>query len=513
MKAILIFTAAVCSFFISSAQSACSFAQMQKISELKRINGELKTILFETNDEKHVLLLDKHNEIILQKISDSGVEIEKEFTIVSANEETFLLDAFAGSEQIYVLSGYLKNKQLIVCKTIIDMENLEIAGKTTQLYSFPCKSDFYCSKDFKMISSPDNKFHLMLFIDEMTNNDSAYIDLKMYNSEMELQWEESMTKVTYEFFLNEEFIVDNFGNLHTILKERFNSLSISGIEENNYFITSYFADGQISGPIQINLPKGNIYDYKFYTPENGIVRFGGLYYNGTIVQKGLNEYLFRNGVYGIEINMLTKEISNTSQVEFDRQFLNNHNLENFVGQKIPGDGLLYIKTKNIVDRPDGGFFVVTEISISYDEGAQFTDIDVFSFNKSLDIEWMKNIRKDQRTEGGGNTTAYWKRMGSFFPFYTNNNLYIIYNDNINNLSLPEFSNSVSKYKTKANADNFVCIAEISESGEIHKCILDQNISAKGLPLITKAQVMKDNKSLYVTVRYSIAETHALITFE
>ena len=173
MKTILFLISALGFTFMSLAQTKSNFAEMQMISDLKRINGELKTILFQTNDGNHILLLDKHDAIILQKIGKSGIEIEKEYTITAGKEETFFLDAFAGSDQIYLLSGYLENKQMIVCKTSIDMGTLEINDKTTKLNNFPCKNEYYSSKDFEMKSSPDNKLHLLLFIDEMTNNDSA----------------------------------------------------------------------------------------------------------------------------------------------------------------------------------------------------------------------------------------------------------------------------------------------------------------------------------------------------
>ena len=103
--------------------------------------------------------------------------------------------------------------------------------------------------------------------------------------------------------------------------------------------------------------------------------------------------------------------------------------------------------------------------------------------------------------------------GSFLPLYVNESLFIIYNDNINNLSISEYSTSVEKWKTKSSPDNIVCIAQISKSGDLQKYILDQSICAKGQPFLSTAKILSDKKSLYVLGHSSIAENHVLIQFE
>ncbi|HBG70825.1 MAG: hypothetical protein A2W93_00815 [Bacteroidetes bacterium GWF2_43_63] len=514
MKAIFLLTASLCATFMSFAQNKCDFAEMKTISELTKMNYALKSFLVRTNDEKHVLVVEKSNKLILQKIGNSGVEIEKEFSFKFEKIETFFLNAFAGKEQLYIFSGFMKDKELSVCKTAISLDNLEVSAKTEVINSFPCKEEYFDFADsddndgfqgFKIISSPDNNNHALLFIDKLTSKDSILIDCWMYSSEMELQWKKNINKEHYEYY-QWTFYTDNFGNLQSINQERYHSLSPAGISESNYYLTSYLANGNIVGPLQFALPEGKIYDYKMDFPANGIVHVGGLYYNGTIVKQGLSEVIFRNGVYCLEIDLFKNEITKSDQVEFDQSYISSHNYNKQIG-----NGLLFINTKKIITRDDGGVYVIAEFSVIYNEEAQFLDISTFSFDKSFDFEWIKNIRKDQKTENG--VTGYWMAAGSFLPLYVNESLFIIYNDNINNLSISEYSTSVEKWKTKSSPDNIVCIAQISKSGDLQKYILDQSICAKGQPFLSTAKILSDKKSLYVLGHSSIAENHVLIQFE
>lgn len=505
MKSTFILIAALLVSCIALAQNKCDFAEMQTISDLKKLSNVNKSKLFDTEDGKHVLLVEKKGKVILQKIDGSGITLEKEYPLELEHQETTLLNAFTGKNQLFVISYFYENKKIVICKTIINIEDLSLSGKTSEIDRFP-------NFNFKLIASPDDKFHVFVFVDK-TTKDSALVTSWVYNSEMELQWKRPISTIEYTSLRDRKFLFDNFGNLHTINRESFNFLSISGLNEYNYFITSYMKNGDIVGPIQLILPEGRIYDYKVDFPSDGIVNFAGLYYKGTIVTKGLDEMIFRNGVYGIELDLQKQAVTQSGQFEFDRAFIQSYTLGNVFGQKSTNEGLLYFRTKDFIPREDGGFFVIPEFSVSYEDKSQFLDAVVFSFNKSYDFEWVKAIHKDQRTEGGGTTTAYWEKVGSFFPIYMNDNLYLIYNDDEKNVGTSDNPETVYKWKSNPGSSNIVCIAEISKSGDIKKYILDQEISSKGLPMLSEGKIMKDGKTIYVTIRNLLSENHALIRFK
>lgn len=496
-------------------QIRCDFAEMKVISEVKKENQHDVSKLFETSDGQWVLLLYREDKLTLQKLDeDFNVRIEKEYTIKMDGGKTLILDVIGNKEKLFVFSGNFHSNSMHVYKTEISLGNLNISSPTEPFNSFPNKDNWFSyNNNYKLISSPNNNCHLFLFIDRETQKDSAILMTKMFNNNMDLLWENSFSVIDYNFVLYWTIFADDFGNMHAVIKDPIQKSLEPGVKEYKYFLTTFFADGSKVGPNELTLNQGRIYDYSIQFNKSNELIMSGLFYTGTIEVSNYANVIYSDGTYCMRINTLKGEIENLGQNLFTMDMVKAHTHLDYPKQEDYDKGILHYKTIKTVLREDGGIYTIIEYSVDYEEFSKLYDLAVISFNNNAMYEWDVSIPKRQRAEASGMNTDYWRTYGSFSTLYTNETLYVFFNDNIDNLPLTSSSEKVAKWKNVAGKDNIVCVATISTSGVLKKYILDKDIAVEGPPRIGAAVKLSDNKTLYVNLRKGLFERHGVISLK
>ncbi|MDQ3191885.1 MAG: hypothetical protein M3Q58_09850 [Bacteroidota bacterium] len=153
-----------------------------------------------------------------------------------------------------------------------------------------------------------------------------------------------------------------------------------------------------------------------------------------------------NKLHIFNLNGKTKEIEN--MVEQDLSQL----------EAIKGHDIDYKNYDNssFIEDPNGGLFLVTELFNRPYGKYTYDDMLVFSFSNKNEIIWSKLIKKRQAfSPKSGQMPDFWLPYFSFKSFLSQDELIVVYNENIKN-ELAKESDKMARLTDEADAYLVVC---------------------------------------------------------
>jgi hypothetical protein len=217
---------------------------------------------------------------------------------------------------------------------------------------------------------------------------------------------------------------------------------------------------------------GDIICGGYYTLNTSV--YGDFGSNGIITGEAMDDYLGNsgflnnesNGTFYMRIDHTNWQISAAKTNAFGKDLLAHYMSPEkaATGKK----GIEEMRLKKIIVMPDKSVIIAGEQYASIYAGSLELDYDdavIQKVNADGSVAWEKNIAKKQRYSSTPNCYSY-------FIFTRNNDVCILYNDNIKNLALPtqtiEREKTDDFEKTKSGSDKVLMMVTIDQSGTVKR---------------------------------------------
>jgi hypothetical protein len=288
---------------------------------------------------------------------------------------------------------------------------------------------------FTIVQSTNKKYTLYIRkfpFDKYSNEQYYFI---MHDSAMHEIWKKEI-EVPYTNNLLDisEKLVDNSGNVHllaTLAPEKQKGEVFSrSISANKYLLISYYAAENKMKEFEITLDGKYITSVTAGVSPSGNIAIGGFYSN--------TNSLSLAGTFYLTISPETKQVITLNQKPFDKDFLREFMSEKSVNK---GGELTDFYFDHFVLNEDGSALLVAEEyfkqtytyfdpynQLYYDNNTyNFNSIIVIKVDMKGEIEWTRKISKRQVSSTGVN------EFYSYSLAKGEKNLYVTYNDNVNNM--------------------------------------------------------------------------------
>jgi hypothetical protein len=428
--------------------------------------------------------------------------------------------AFESNGQIYVFCSFANRKldKRFLFLQRVNATSLQLEGALQKIAELSFVKR-YRAGSFGYTFSRDSS-HVMIYANtELKKNEPEKYGLYIFDRDFEPVWDKEVTlPYTESQFEVQDFTLDNDGNAFILgIKGQARGESRRrGSPSYEYRILGYRDDGADVEEYEVRLGDMFLTDMRIdVSPKRDIVCAGFYSEQGTWSIKG---------TYYIRIDRKTKEIEKMSAKEFDLDFItmNFTQRQEKKAKKRQAKGknveLYEYDLREIVPRADGGavlmaeqYYVTVICRTDPKTGVttctyyyHYNDVIVVSIDKGGDIEWATKVPKRQTSVNDG---GYYS---SFVSMVTNENLYLVYNDNKNNLQ-PDLKQGMFYNFSLRDKNGIVVLATIDADGQVTRKALFPNteIAAITVPKLCK-QVNKRQLLMYAKVRKG--SQFGLVTF-
>ncbi|HRH36982.1 MAG TPA: hypothetical protein PK760_01470 [Flavobacteriales bacterium] len=444
--------------------------------------GEFGYVFGQSDDAVYMTMTHKRD-MLVQKMNGSMTSLYSKPLDLELDKKDLSLEKImlAGDKILVFAKRYDKKEdQNNLYMRIFDEANMNPTGGWDRIAQFDSKKAY--AGGFNVFTSPNRK-HILVTIDMPYEKDAPErFQLRVYDAEMQAEWDREIT-MPYddkEFGL-EEFKIDNKGDVIAIgvkyaERREAKALKRAGKQQYTYHIITFGADGS-ENDHAIDAKDKFLQDLTLSLDDgNGPILCGGLYGN-----KGA--YKVR-GAFFMSLDPKTKEIRHESYKEFTDDFITQYmtakeeeKAKKKAARKDEELELYEYDLDEIVRREDGGAVLVGEQYYMYTQtvcsstpnGGQtcrtiyhyiYNDMIVVNIDPQGNIEWASSIPKRQHTTNDG----------GFFSSYAlavkGTNLYLIYNDNGENLFLN--AGDKFKYADFQGKNSIVTIATVDQDGGVKR---------------------------------------------
>lgn len=392
-----------------------------------------------------------------------------------------ILKLWHSTDKIYMFSDYeepSKNEHNLTVQTV-NKNSLNPNSDVKQIASMDNSKGFkWDSGIYQFAQSPDSTCLLIYFETPKLRGEFQEIGLQVYDQKMNLKWE-GLVEIPYkeELFRPDDFKIGNDGKVYILgslykdkLKDRVNGMP-------NYAprILCFSEGGTLEFNYDLKMGELFLVDKTLTLNDEGDIICAGFY-----SEEGK---MAINGVFSVVIDGKSLEIKNSSRKAFEMDMVVGGITKKEEAQnsksKSADPQLIKYKLRDLISKKDGGYTLIGEQYYTYtSEGSTgnggtytithyaYNHIVVIDFAKNGDVNWATKVFKFQHTKSDG---GYYS---SFATCQVDDHLYLIYNDNIENLGLVEAGRT--KSFNGGRKGTIVTMADIGPDGEIVRKTIIEN---------------------------------------
>ncbi|MAT54426.1 MAG: hypothetical protein CMN32_08065 [Saprospirales bacterium] len=355
----------------------------------------------------------------------------------------------------YVLASGVNNKQKkrYLCVNSFSKETLQPTGEWRKIAEFNYTSQLVRKLGkFGFRTSQDSARLLVYYTEPYQDDETEKFSFAVFDADFNKLWgREVELPASMGLFNVEDYGLDNMGNVYFLGKEyegKRSSLLLNIEKDHKYTLLSFTAvkDSFIQRAIKFEGKLAR--EAKIFVRGKGDVICTGFYAHSDVKPFMGNRPL--EGVFVVQLQGedLSVEFESTKEFDIDLITQSMFKAQKKSAMKREADGgvngLFNYKIKNILNRQDGGVYLIAEhqytvVSDSRTKPGElggvtvnyvFKEILVTSLSSNFEVEWIKMIPKSQ--SGKRKVKVY----SSFFPFLRDDKLYLIYLDYTKSVKLP-----------------------------------------------------------------------------
>ena len=444
------------------------------------------------------LTIDKYRASNLQLMRQEEYDLRYDN---SRSEYDFILPF---GERIYLFTSNndrARKENRLLCQEI-DYDRLRTAGEPQVVARAEAK--LLREGEFSYSISPDST-HLLIYNSQpLKRREAERFDLRVFDQNMELQWERSVTlPYTRDFFDVTSLEVDEQGNAYVlgIVYSELNRLRRNGNATYTYTILAYRNGGQEVIEYPVQLPGVFINGMTMRVNNSGELVANGLYSNRRTDQA--------RGAFFLRIDPITKEVVAANKKEFDFEVITQsmgglgkaiaRNREDSSNERRAPE-LRNYTIRDIVLRSDGGTVMIAEqyfvtSTVTSDQNGVTTSRDIYHYQDILltnirpdgTIEWTTRIPKRQVSEED------FGRYSGFVHAVSKGKIYLFFNDHDRNFK-KERKVRPRPYGGKRNA--VFALVAVDASG---KWTAEKLGSARKVKAIPRPQVARQTARNEITL--------------
>ncbi len=364
-----------------------------------------------------------------------------------------------------------------------------------KIAEFPVRSKFNLGK-YKLLTSPDSTKILIYYELPRKQNGPKRIGTVVIDDDLDIQFQKDI-ELPYtdnEFFID-RYHLSNLGRVYVagrLAASPVRTLKIDGpgaahhglLQAKIPFSYLIMEFDEVGEPREhkIELPDGYIYDCTFRSLPSGNLICAGFY-------SDRESYSFRGAFY-FNLNVYSGEIQQMNQKPFSDEFISS-----MKGKKREKSGreLQNFSLDEIIIKPDGQTILIAEKFYTYfateyvrsnlDARSNswrsatvlryaYLDLLVVGFDESGTIDWTVKIPKSQVSNNGSKYDSYAYAMNG-------NELYILYNDHIDNLKKQSSRRRKRTKNFTSGQKRVSTLVHIDPEGQMYKSALkDQGVMAQ-----------------------------------
>ncbi len=389
--------------------------------------------------------------------------------------------------QLYISQYNAEQKSRSLFTQEVSKESLLPIGQPTKLQTnTDLRNSNFKGEYYASAISPDEKHNFILVESDIKNKNNRTFQFISFDQNYHQTWEHQITipfpKKNVEI---RSVRIDNYNQAHILIKIKSEHLqevsqlklySILESGENLKEMTFNIPDKFISNIQTASLSKNEFVCAGFYSNNSNSSIDGTFYFKLDIASQQIIEKRFKE----FDIDFITQYMKGKKAKRLARKENNGKEIE------MP-DYVL----DDLVINSDGSIYLIAEqfrvdaiTTYSQYGGATTTyyfnydDIIVVKFNSEGDINWMTKIPKNQRSTGDEGFYS------SYSMIMQDEDLYFIYNDNLDNYQLEDLE-KVKNY-SPMSTNSATMISHVAVSGKHTKKVLlyNQQIDARVKPTIS-----------------------------
>jgi len=435
---------------------------------------------------------------------------DRKYSLVFSKE--FLVDdkdvdfgnmLYASNKFFFCTEQRDKKAKKFTC-SIIPVDYNGKAGKVEKVATIQyTEKDDAPSEVIWQMSEDTSKLLVATIADDNNDDLKTKVSINVYDNQLSKQWAKGFTlPYTQEQVTPKNWTITNDGRVYLLAKvydgSRKKESKKSGDERKPaYQMVLFLFDGTSDKPKEsiLSFEKKFVTDVTFKLNHDNDLSCVGFYANDT---KGVIK-----GVFFVRIDGKTGAVVNASQKEIPAADLENLDTEkDRSGEKGLDSDYTFGK---LILRDDGGVLVTAEkqyitvhTSSSGTSMRTYTiyhndELFVTSVSPDGKIEWLKVVPKKQQ---GGT-----RMFNGYSTMVSGSNVYILYNDDEDNIKLPlnHKAKGLSSFKDAAAA-----LVTISSEGKAsRRQIFDSKADADALMVPGDGEQISPNELLFVTTRFKI----------
>jgi len=270
--------------------------------------------------------------------------------------------------------------------------------------------------DFEISISTDSSKILVAVVPELSKKAIQTAQLVTVNfdgkEKVKTEFEFDYLDKDFEF---KDFLLDSSGNVHLLSKVKLEDLTKAKSEKDyEYKIYTHFKNTKKLHEYTIEIPNHYVSNIMFKLNNKGKLYCAGFY-------SSPDDKLIK-GTFNFAINTDSRNIENIKTYEFESNFIRDFTKGKY---SFHDKGLKHFVVKDILFKNDGGIILLSEYHYEYYNSEKgmvynFGEFIIIDYSENGEVNWCKRIPKIQY--------GLQKNTTSFFYYYSNDILHLIFND-------------------------------------------------------------------------------------
>ena len=391
--------------------------------------------------------------------------------------------------QLYITQYNYDQKSRALFTQEIDQESLLPIGEPIELHrNNDLKSSNFKGELYASSVSPNERYNFLLIESDIKDKDSRNLVLLSFDQDFNKMWETELNIPFPKKYVDVMSVkIDNFNQAHILVKIK-NEVNPQLYQLKIYSIID---EGGVTKEMMLNVPDRHLSNIQTASFNENELVCAGFYSN--------KQYSSIAGTFYFKLDFVHQQILEEKYSEFEIDFItlfmSDKNAKKMEKKDKKGKDVEMpdYKLDELIIKEDGSILLIAEqfridVVTSYygQYGASTTtyyfnynDIIVVNYSKAGDVQWMTKVPKAQRTAGDEGFYS------SYSMIMQDDNLYFIYNDNLDNFLLDDVKKIRNYVPTSTNSATM--ISHIDQDGKHKKEVLlyNQQLDAVVKPTISR----------------------------
>ncbi len=391
--------------------------------------------------------------------------------------------------QLYITQYNYDQKSRTLFAQAVDKESLLPVGTPIELYrNTDLKSSNFKGELYASSVSPNTMFNFLLIESDIKDKDSRNLVLLSFDQDHNKMWGNELNIPFPKKYVDVMSVkVDNFNQAHILVKIK-NEMNPQLYQLKIYSIVD---NGSVTKEMMLNVPDKHLSNIQTASFSKNELVCAGFYSN--------QQYSSIAGTFYFKLDFERQQILEEKfeefEIDFITQFMSGKNARKMEKREKKGKDVEMpdYKLDELIIKDDGSILLIAEqfrvdvVTSYYGQYGgstttyyfNYNDIIIVNYSKEGDVQWMTKIPKAQRTAGDEGFYS------SYSMIMQDDDLYFIYNDNLDNFLLDDVKKIRNYVPTSTNSATM--ISHIDQDG-IHKkevLLYNQQLDAVVKPTISR----------------------------